>query len=332
MCLGGFDTHEEADGITFNNCVSIGTAMTARGYRISYNNCLVRDASNAYIFTGVDGYYLNNCRAFDIKEWGIKIEMATNQGGLTAQKNVYIRNCYLESGKYFPGTYVAAIYCGRSGYTTKVNLENNYFKCFGDVSSTGGRVFTMWGADFRVKNCIVDLVDLALDNTRNYFVFLVNSSDSYVRVKGFEVIGGANLTIMQLTAGSGTFEAFDYSYTHDSVTPAAINGSGFTSIRNQYKMLIGSTKSSSANITQTATAAAVPTSGKSPDPVIYLALTGTGGALTMGAIPDGYYPGQQLVIYNGSNGTVGFTGAAWTIATTVAAILMWNGSAWIKVN
>jgi hypothetical protein len=341
-CAGqAFDTHGSAYGTTFSDCKAVGdfnsanvggAGFVARGRNITFNNCTAERCFTGFGLTG-DGAVAYNCRAIDIRYEALA--MSTGEDPLvTAYKSMRVIG-----GEYrtTDGGYHTALLDAGTGVT--INCEFRGVR-FGKRAAPGSptRMIEVYDrVTLRMDDCIIDWEQQPV--AAHLQAVLMMGSNASVTGKNLLILGGATpaLSMTGFASNGGDNAAIDMrniEYRHAD-TRATMFQSAFTNVRGSWRQEYGSSTwdqhESSCDLDWTAVASGTLPIARLADPVVTVRLIGTGGALTIAAIPTTrFFTGQLLNIVNNSNGAVTITGQN-TIAVNGASTYVFSVGAWRRI-
>ncbi|MGB7508881.1 MAG: hypothetical protein WA965_26020, partial [Mycobacterium sp.] len=344
----GWDTHDEAYGISFTDCESVGsykgidavgaggtfrgryiTVTRLRAYKCRYGLQVFEQSDESTI-----GVVLDHCEAIDSTRYGLYTTALTADGG------VRVRNLSVVGGRY-------------EGREAGMRLE------YSDVT-LGGRPIskiaptpssppsTAWGIyahEATVLNGDSLTVDFDLSGATNNTV-ISNTAGSHVSVDNVHVEAGSQHISRLFTGGltPGTSEGRGWVLSEAPASATIISGYTTGQAKVEYRVR-GTGASGTGYVAQTVTAdAQAPALADRSDPVVVLGVTCTGGSWYLGKIPDGINPGQMRVVRNvGGSNTVTVRDGTATYGTRMrggdrelapgdAVVLIWDGAQWTSAD
>lgn len=340
----GFDTHEMARHVLFDNCIvygsyqganSGGNAFTARGADITFNGCLAVACKTGYNISTTGGAALNNCRATLIANEPINVLGLSSFGSVTTMPNIRINGGYFEGGQNTGGTYSSLGSLGSTGFDSSIEMRNVTFVLKGNISGT--RAFDIRQCNLKMYDCKIDFSQFT--GAVSWTAFSVRDSLCNIVLSRISVDGGSSpITAFSFLNGfsagcTSPVEINDLYYAH-SIRNATVVGTNMTSAyRMSWVQLVGSTRTSSSSVLYTPTASGTLPIGNINDKVVNIVLTGANGNITLTTVPVGV-EGQTVNIANISNGTVGCTGGLpdFLIPPQGSFSMLFMGSFWRPIQ
>lgn len=333
----GFDTHDEAYGIRFNDCYAngsyrgkdaSGSGYSARGRKIVFSNCIAESCRYGYMIfeqyaNSTKDIVLEYCRSYNTGNYAVS---AKKQGDGVQVDGLTIIGGYYE---IIRGSRVFDLVNVRKGIIDGTKLVPK-------VGNSYARVINLDDSTVEVKNI---KVDATVFTSTNLQLFRLNNISS-LKADNIDVTFGSTAS-PRILEGDGTANKASVTNFNADVYPTVAS--------NITDFFFGSANSDiipNMTIFQDVTASeAIPNIANNANDVIYLRLKAIGGNWLMGAIPNGYRRGQLLVIRCSGSGANTITirssstynailyGATNKVLANEQAItLIWDGSDWVATG
>lgn len=298
----GFDTHDEAYDVVFDHCQAsgsyrgngaVGSGFQIRGKKIVLDHCIVENSEvgfNIYEFyeNATSDIYLDHCFARAINTQSLQIKTVGDGNNIP---NVHIENCYFESGNSYVTQFRNA----------EINMINTTFK------PTGNSVKVLYfenTCSFQFNQLTVDLSLVNDDNTR---IIKINGGETTVSGTTLDIVQNGTNKLRTFIEGDANL-AQENAQDNNSVEITKINLArkplyGPTNIGNYVLQYYGIEDHSSSAILAIQTSSAEYTlTGLQhvADERVYASINASND-VQIQKIPDGYRPGQILVIQNVSS-------------------------------
>lgn len=349
-CHGGgnsnapFDTHPLATDWSFADCTSVasfrgkdalGSGFQVRGERIQLVNCRSTNDQAAFVIVASD-VLLDSCHAYGATGYAIT---APGLAPTVRNQRVVVR------GGVFESTGAVAV----TLKNTDIHFEDVTIRFPG--TGSGSSLFSLRDSTVTFRNLTLDMSGFT--GTQGA-AFYLGSGNCSVKGSGLHFIKGSrqvnglvryNTTVdtnnPENNLDSAVVEVEDV--VMDSSVSAVASAAPYP-----YRIArreVGSTANNSGILARTLTGASTDLDdvGRSPDPVIQLSLAAGGADRTLGALPDGFRPGQLLVIRSSGSGAYTITIPSGTTFNTdlgenvalsngQAVVLAWGDGVWVRMQ
>jgi hypothetical protein len=349
---GAYSTHTDADGITFNECVSdspIGgpdggsVGFAFRGRNIKANSCT---AKGGLIGMSV---FAENSNAEATKDFAINdFVFEANQNNTQAQVAISINGGF--AGNNIPGVINNPKVIGGNAQTTALLVAKNADVTLNgfDIKAnqaTGGRIIELGAsgtaapAKLRMKGGVINYTGAAGTGLRSIWL----QDTSVVEWENGEVIAGGAawnaIVDFKSAAGSATIKNLKCDAAPSTASGAANSGSATLNVVS-YKVNNGAGGiSGKITATYNATGNQSLALGNIGDDTIYFMPTVTATGVALNSISAGAFIGQELLItplaastqsltVNDNSGGLIAVGSNKTVGAAQTLRLYWSGSIW----
>ena len=351
-----FDTHSTAYGITFDNCMAFGTfqgasstggGFTGRGRRITFNGCKAITCMGGFNIAVVEGCYLNNCEVYLAAYEPILTGVSSTElsdPALTAlgQRDVVVRGGMFEGSR--DSSVSKCVHIGNTSFASDITFEGVTFRLIG--TSSGSVIWDVYGsARVRAADVTFDLTGWTGGTASLNLIQLRTVSGADVKVRGVRIpcgTVGVDVTpsLMVGLVGSTTspvwVENYDYENGHANGRDLTVGHSNLSAWKASGRKVFGTSwfqkgLSSLQGVTA-ATSASLAVISTTLDPSMVIRLTGSAGAVTLGALPAANFTGQRVTFLNESNGIVTLPSITPTIAVNGTLTVVYGGTAAWRVE
>jgi hypothetical protein len=345
-----FDTHETAYGYTFEGCKAFGSfigassggnGFTLRGRKCRAVDCEAHACWVGYNIATYDGAQLDDCKSLDTTYQAILLSATSDDAAITTQTSVLVNGGVYEASRNTSTRIVQVADSTPATMPAVVRFKDVRFRMIGSQGA-GSMVFDIYDTSIvSLDDCEFDLLGWG-GGTTSLQLIIIRDTGAKLTAKNLKIVSIADVAPTLCVGASAAnasrvrFFNYDYEYTGANSRALTVTNGNLTDYKVSGVQRYGTSwfeKNKSASNTMVASAAASLAAYTGLlDDHIFVRLTGSNGAVTLGSMPTAELQGQRITFINKSNGAVTVGGSTVAVDGSVTFVHGLGSNAWHLAN